>query len=172
VGTTVWQSTTRLARLSAILLSLAFGPANLVLDSQAPRPTPKPEPQPALGFIRNTDDFDGAGCSLWRLGDRTYTDGRYILLADFGERAVVNLGGRDTPLKLVGSSGANREHKKGDRLMYHYRGEGVNVVIKYIVTGVCAPDEESCEVTNYDAEITIATRSGKRTLRAHGICGS
>ena len=93
-------------------------------------------------------------------------------MADFGERAVVNLGGRDTPLRLVESSGANREPKKGDRSMYHYRGEGVNVVIKYIVTGVCTPDDESCEVTNYDAEITVATRFGKRTVRAHGICGS
>lgn len=37
VGTTMWQSTAGLVRQSAILLGLAFGPANLVLDSQAPR---------------------------------------------------------------------------------------------------------------------------------------
>lgn len=84
----------------------------------------------------------------------------------------MNIGGRDTALALVESSGAKRESKKGDRSTYHYRGEGVDVVVKYVVTGVCAPDDESCEVTNYDALITVATRSAKRTIRAHGICGS
>jgi hypothetical protein len=109
---------------------------------------------------------------LWLLHDRTYQGGRYLLLADFDERAVINIRGTDTTLKLVGSSGANREPKKGDHSMRHYRGEGVDVVVKYVVTGVCRPDDESCEVTNYDAVLIVATRAGRRTIRAHGICGS
>jgi hypothetical protein len=109
---------------------------------------------------------------LWLLDDRTRTDGRYVLLADLGEHAVMNIGERDVPLKLLEPSPANREKKKGDRSTYRYRGDGVDVVANYVATGICAPDDEACEVTNYDAVITVASRSGKRRVRAHGICGS
>jgi len=56
--------------------------------------------------------------------------------------------------------------------MFLYRGDGVEVVIRYVVTNVCAADDESCEVVPYDANVTVKARSGKRTIRAHGICGS
>src|SRR6266567_159673 len=98
-----------------MLAGLLFGTSSLVLNGQPPRPKPKPGRQPVVGFIRNTKDFDGAGCSLWLLHDRTYVDGRYVLLADFEEQAVVNIDGRDTALKLVKSVGANSAPKKGRR---------------------------------------------------------
>jgi len=62
--------------------------------------------------------------------------------------------------------------KKGDRTMYHYRGQGVDVVVRYIVTGVCAPRDEPCEAEDYDATLTVKATSGKRVVRVTGICGS
>ncbi len=162
----------RVIRQCAIIVGLTLGLSGQILYSQGHESSNKPERLPDVGFIRNTGEFDGAGCSLWLLGDRTNSRDRYILLADSGERAVMNIGGRDTALKLVRSTGGNSELKKGDRLTYRYHGEAVDVVVRYVVTGVCAPDDESCEVTNYDATVTVQTRSGKRTVRAHGICGS
>jgi hypothetical protein len=128
--------------------------------------------QPAVAFIRNAKQFDGAGCSLRLVGDRANTEDRYVFLSDFDGRAVMNIERRDKELKLVKSSGANRPPRKGDRSIQHFRGEGVEVIIKYVVTRVCAPNDEKCEVIGYDAAILVRTNLGERTIRARGVCGS
>jgi hypothetical protein len=128
--------------------------------------------QPAVAFIRNTKQFDGAGCSLRLLGDRAKTEERYVFLSDFDGHAVMNIDGRDKELKLVESSGANREPRKGDRSTRRFRSEGVEVIVKYVVTRVCTPNDEKCEVIGYDAVISVTTNLGQRTVRARGVCGS
>lgn len=106
-----------------------------------------------------------------RLGDKDL-DNRYIFLADFGTRAIININRRDVELTLIKSQDDHREPKIGDRSVYRYRGKGIEVTVKYVVTGVCAPENESCEVTHYDATITTVTPSAKRTIRAHANCGT
>lgn len=131
------QSNPRLVRQPTMIVGLALGLSDPTLYSQPPRSAAKLAGLPTVAFIRNADDLDGAGCSLWLLGDRTYTNDRYIFVADFGERALMNIRGHDTALRLVDSSGGNGEPKKGDRSTYHCRGGGADVVVRYLVTGVC-----------------------------------
>lgn len=133
---------------------------------------PQPKVLPVIGFIRNSTDFDGAGCTLWPRTDRKYADGRDLFRSDFDGRAVMNIDGRDRPLKLTASSEPKIKLKVGRRSMYRYQGDGVTVNVRYIVTGICKPDDESCEVTNFDAVVTVTTGSGVRRLEVHGICGS
>ena len=143
-----------------------------VLHGQPPQGPERPQHQPTIAFVQNGADFDGTGCSLWLNNDRLFKDKTRIFLRDLGDRAVMNIGGSDKALMLVESFGVKDELKKGSRSTYRYRGDAVEVVVRYVVTGLCAPNDESCEVVNYDAVVTVITRSGKRTLRAHGICGS
>jgi hypothetical protein len=84
----------------------------------------------------------------------------------------MNLDGSDRLLMLVKSSAPKGEPKLGQRSMFLYRGKGIEVIVRYVVTKVCAPDDESCEVITYDANVTVKAWSGQRTIRAHGICGS
>lgn len=154
-----------------ILLLAASGVPISLLRGQG-QSAPPPKVFPVIGFIRNSRDFDGAGCTLWPRTDQKYTDGRDLFRNDFDGRAIMNIDGRDRPLKLAASSEPKSKLKVGRRSMYRYQGDGVTVNIRYIVTGVCKPDDESCEVTNFDAVATVSTRSGVRRLDAHGICGS
>lgn len=125
-----------------------------------------------IGFIRNSTDFDGAGCTLWPRTYQKYTDGRDLFRSDFDGRAVMNIDGRDRLLKLAASSEPKGRLRVGSRSTYRYRGDGVTVNVSYIVTGICKPEDESCEITNFDAVVTVTTRSGVRRLEVHGICGS
>lgn len=163
----------RFFRKSAMTIPLVLGLSDVPLFSQSARPAAKPAHQLTIGFIHDTKLFyEEAGCSLWLLGDRPYSLRRVVLLSNFNGNAVINIGGRDTPLRLVDTTDTRSIPKKGDRTMYHYRGKGVDVVVRYIVTGVCAPDDEACEAEDYDATLTVKTSSGKRVVRATGICGS
>jgi len=57
----------------------------------------------------------------------------------------MNIGGGDKALTLVQSPEPEVESKKGRRSTYRYRGDDVEVVVEYVVTGVCSPDDEKCE---------------------------
>ena len=69
---------------------------------------------------------------------------------DFDGRAVMNIDGRDQPSKLAAWSEPKRRYEAG----------GVLVNVRYVVTGICKPDDESCEVPSYDALVTVKARSG------------
>ena len=125
-----------------------------------------------IRFVRNTSEFDGAGCSLWLPADHSHSDRRYIFISDLDDHAIMNINGRDVQLKPAGSTERKSEAKKGDRTIYRYRGDGVEVVVNYTVTGVCAPNDESCEATKYGAAITVTSGSAKRVVAAQGVCGS
>jgi hypothetical protein len=141
--------------------------------SQPSVPAAKAAVQPAVGFIHDTDGFlNNSGCSLWLLHDRTNSTSRYVLLSDFSDNAVMNIGGRDTALRLVDSTDAADPSQKGARSTKHYRGKGVDVVVRYTLTHVCSPTDEACEAEGYNATLTVQTHSGKRVVRAQGVCGS
>lgn len=100
---------------------------------------PQPKVLPVIGFIRNSTDFDGAGCTLWPRTDRKYADGRDLFRSDFDGRAAMNIDGRDRPLKLTASSEPKSGLKVGRRSRYRYQGDRVTVEVRYIVTGICKP---------------------------------
>lgn len=84
----------------------------------------------------------------------------------------MNVNGRDVHLVQVQGAEWKPETKKGDRLRFSYRGNGVEAAVDYVVAAVCAPDDESCEVTRGNATITVTSRSLKRVVAAQGFCGS
>ncbi len=132
----------------------------------------KQQSLPTIGYIRNSDDFDNnAGCSLWVSMDQSNDVNRHVFLSDFDGHARMNIGGRDIALILKKSSEL-KELKVGDRETHRYVGNGVEVVVDYVVTHVCAPDDESCEVWSINAGVLARNASGKQSVRAHGICGT
>jgi hypothetical protein len=143
-----------------------------LLIAAAESPMVAADRRPVIGFVEDGSTFDGAGCALWRAGDPAPGEKRRVFVGDFENRAAVHVDGRDRALLLIGSDEPKGELKKGRRSLYRYRGDGVEVVVRYVVTQVCAPDDESCEVVNYDAVVTVSTRSGTSTVQAHGVCGS
>jgi hypothetical protein len=125
-----------------------------------------------IGFIRDTGAFDGAGCSLWLAGDRTGSEKRYIFFSDLENQAVMNIDGRDVHLAPTGPSERPSESKLGGHARSSYQAGGLRVVVRYTVTGVCAPADESCEVTKYRATLTVTRGTAKRMVAAHGECGT
>ena len=155
---------------TVVALGALFLGFSAILSGQIAATRTSAKRELANGFVQNTREFDGAGCSLWLPSDRAYSSERRIFLSDLDNHAAININGRDTALMLVNFREPKGEAKKGDRSSYRYRGEGVEVGIKFIVSGVCAPDDESCEVIHYDA--TITSRPAKRVLVSQGLCGS
>jgi hypothetical protein len=80
--------------------------------------------------------------------------------------------GSQTLLELVESTEQKRAPKRGDRSTFHYRNGDISVLVQYIVTSVCEENDEKCEVTGYDAVVTVMSHARKRTVRARGVCGS
>ena len=99
--------------------------------------------------------------------------GKYVFASDYQEHAAMNIDGRDVKLKLVNSQELKLGFKVGDHSTFRYHGaDSYDVEVIYTVTGVCKPDDEKCEVTEFNAVITVTSGSASCSLPAHGICGS
>jgi len=96
---------------------------------------------------------------------------KYVFDADLGEFCRMNIDGHDVDLKMTGGAGMDRELKVGDRYSETYTGDGLKARIDYVVTGVCAPNDESCEVINLDATITVERNGSKQQIKASGLLG-
>jgi hypothetical protein len=125
-----------------------------------------------IGVVRNRDSFDEAGCSLQISADYKKHNERYIFLSDYEDNAVMNIDGKDTNLKLVRRREPKGDPKKGDRSTWNYSAKGTTVRVDFLVTGVCDPNDESCEVTYYDATIAVTRGNDKQVVKANGLCGS
>lgn len=154
-----------------ILCLVVVGICHPELNAQQPPRKPQGS-RLKIGILKNTDDFNGAGCSLWSLQDRRYLPGKYVFVSDYEEHAAMNINGRDVKLKLLNSQELKRGFKVGDHSSFRYQGDAFDVEVVYTVTGVCKPDDEQCEVDDYNATITVTSGSARQTLNAHGICGS
>ena len=140
-----------------------------------------------IGVIQNSDDFDGAGCKLQTPSDYQKGNGRSVFMSDYEGGAVMNIEGRDVRLRfasyderlanaarawILGLDSSTEEVRKGLRSVLQYRAPEVEVRVDYVVTKVCKPNDESCEVTWFDAKITVTKASSKRTVDTKGICGA
>jgi hypothetical protein len=121
--------------------------------------------------VADRQKFQESGCELLLPTDSRRSE-RYVFLSDFNSRAVMNINGQDVELSLVRSKESTRSVKKGDRSSFWYAGDGIEARVDYVVTGLCPPDDESCEVIYYSATIHLTTRFSKRDVKAYGVCGS
>ena len=91
--------------------------------------------------------------------------------SDFQNHASININGSDKILTLTKANEKAQEETIGERSTYWYAGGDVEVAVEYVVTQVCAPNDEKCEVTYYRAELTVSANHRKVKLSGHAVCG-
>lgn len=129
----------------------------------------QPADQLKLGYIEN-GDF-GCGCSL-SINKSDLRDRRYVFIYPMDGFAYINLNGNNLKLRMAAASPEiKREPKVGDRSWENWVAGNVKVRIDYTVTGVCAPDDEACEVTYYTSLLTIRSNGRKTVVKTVGLCG-
>lgn len=62
-----------------------------------------------------------------------------------------------------------RAPKVGDREWAIYAVGEVRVRVDYLVTKVCDPKDESCEVTYYKATLTVTRKSQRTAIKTSGF---
>ena len=154
----------------AISLSITFG-ASAILAQTASANQNGLNPL-KIGIVSNRDSFDGPGCSLQLPANYRKHNQRYTLLSDSEENAVMNIDGKDMNLKLVSHREPRGASKKGDRSTWTYSRVGIKVRVDFVVTGLCPPNDEACEVIYYDATITVTRGNNKQLVIVKGVCGS
>ncbi len=125
---------------------------------------------PKIGTIKKSL-VDGCACSLQLPSDYQRRKQDFVFLSDFADIVQMNIDGQDIKLKLVKETKAKGKAKVGNRHSEAYISGQTRVRIDWLVTEVCDPKDESCEVTWYSAVITV-NRSGQiQKVKALGMCG-
>jgi hypothetical protein len=124
-----------------------------------------------VGVVKDIGGIDEVGCSLQFPADYRKHNERYVVKSD-ENNAVMNIDGKDRMLKLVSHREPKGAPRKGDRSTWNYADKETKVRIDFVVTRVCDPNDESCEVTWYDATITVTRKNGKGVVNVKGVCGS
>lgn len=126
-----------------------------------------------VGILAMSSSADGCGCyfSFNKADDRAR---RLIFFAsheDSGNDAWMNIDGSDTRLSLVRETKPKGGIKVGSRFTSRYASGDVTVDMVRVVTWVCPPRDEGCEIAKYSTTFTV--RKGGRTqiVRAVGSCG-
>lgn len=114
---------------------------------------------------------EGCGC-YFKFPLESGDSERYVFFEDFSEKSpVMNIDGRNIRLKLISSTEPNRSKRKGERFNRTYGAGNLRVRINFVVTSVCAPNDEQCESDSYNATIIVTRRNQKRTIKVVGGCG-
>ncbi|MBS1811878.1 MAG: hypothetical protein JST84_27200 [Acidobacteria bacterium] len=124
-----------------------------------------------IGFIKNRGEFDGCGCSLWLATDRKQRESRLVFVDDLGETALMNIDGKDVKLPHLRHYERQAKLKVGDKSWWEYQKNDLKVRLDFVVTKVCPPKDESCEVTHYNAQLSVTRGAQKQILKTKGTCG-
>ncbi len=87
------------------------------------------------------------------------------------DTAWMNIGGRDVKLSLVSVQGRIGKDGVDTRSTERYATGDITVVGRYIVTKVCAPEDENCESTSYSVTFVVTKGRQSQTVKAVGSCG-
>ncbi len=114
-------------------------------------------------------NFDGCGCFFKFRGTRKNSP--KVMFAEFGQNnAWMNIDGRDVQLKLVKENRGESE-RVGSKWTRTIAVRDISVTSTYVATRVCAPNDETCESTDYDATFVVKKGGRSQTVRAFGWCG-
>ena len=123
-----------------------------------------------IGIVQNPDEFDGFGCRLQLAADYEKRNDRHVFASNVDEEAIMNIDGSDVRLNRVGfEAGAG---SNSSRFVDRYRKNELDVSVDLLVTKRCDPSDENCEVTLFDAVITVALGTAKQSVSTKGFCGS
>ena len=122
-----------------------------------------------VGNVKNTA-IDGCGCYFKFRGTNRNAE-QYMFSQGIGEKAWMNIDGRDVQLKMLRERNPGDRERIGSRWTRTFSAGDIAVSCSWITTKMCAPNDENCESTDYDA--TFVVKKGKRqeTVRAFGWCG-
>ena len=110
---------------------------------------------------------------------------RYIFSSSIDDEktAWMNIGGRDVKLTLekeTGLKGNEEGHgiisfqtkeRVGSRSRAMYASGDIKVTATYVVTHVCAENDENCESTDYDVTFVVKKGPRSQVVKAVGSCG-
>ena len=96
---------------------------------------------------------------------------KFILVAPMDDATYIQLNGQRVKLRLVAESKRRRRERVGDRAWETYSAGDVTVRVDYVVTRVCGPREEGCEVTNYRTTMTISRGKQRMVVKGLASCG-
>jgi eukaryotic-like serine/threonine-protein kinase len=148
---------------------LAPPPVSAMTPAAAPTPVVD---NSLVGIIRNAGVVDGCGCYFNPAAEQEPNSTRYVFLADMDEEnAWMNIDAKDVKLRLVGRTDAPGDLKVGSRFSRRYAAGQVTVSVESVVTRVCPPDDEGCEVTDYGSTIVVTKDNRTQTIKASGGCG-
>jgi hypothetical protein len=82
----------------------------------------------------------------------------------------MNIDGRNVELTVLRDE-ENKGVRVGYRFFQTYGSSNLRVRIDYIVTRICDPNDEGCEVTWYEATITVTRKGSSRRTGVLGVCG-
>jgi hypothetical protein len=126
-----------------------------------------------VGNIKNSSSVDGCGCySSFTKADSNAS--RHIFFASGegnGEEALMNINGRDVKLPLVSETNPKGKVKLGSRYTSRYQSGDTTVDVVKIVTWLCPPNDESCEVARFRVTLTIKKGNRSQVVQAVGECG-
>ena len=155
-------------RQTAIVIALVLVVSSITALGQ----NPKLSSSFRVGLIKDSRLFHEGGCSMQLPNDWNRHNDNYIFISDFDNRGFINIDGKDFTLRQESADEGQGRLHIGKREKYVFRGEGVEVVADYVVTWICPPANESCEVTHYDGKLTVTRGSEKQTIVVKGLCGS
>ena len=143
----------------------------LILATAKPAATPSPKPL-QLSVLKQGPD-EGCGCAFAK-SQKEFNADRFVADINESDQLRIGVDGVDRKCKLKEVSRHQQKHDEmtvGDTEDYLCKGDGFSVKMQKKITGVCAKDDESCEVIDYSLEldVTMGERKGHATLT--GNCG-
>lgn len=150
-----------------ILASLVVLVSSPTLIAQ-PKPTTMSQARLRLGYVKNGDI--GCGCSFAR-NQTDLRKRRYIYSESMDEPAYINVNGNNLKLYPVASSETDGAEKVGQQSWETFTAGNLKIRLEKIVTKICDPNDESCEVTYYEARIIVNSKRQKISEPLIGLCG-
>jgi hypothetical protein len=156
-------------KISAICL-LLFIMAIVVLGSV---PAQNASKRSFVGYVTDEAIVGGCGC-YFKFRRTPQKVDRYLFASSIEEdvTALMNIDGSDVKLKLVkGMEPKGTQERVGSRRRETYVAGEITVTGNYVVTRVCAPNDENCESTDYDVTFQVKKGSKSQLVKASGYCG-
>lgn len=154
-------------KLAVVTILLFISSLGMPLISTA-QSKPDTRSELKLGYVKNGEI--GCGCSF-SLNADDLRNRRYIFSEELDEPAYINVNGKNLKLEPVDFSEATDEEKVGQRSWKIYKAGDLKVRLDKVVTKICDPNDEACEVTYYNATMTITQKTQEVTVKLAGLCG-
>jgi hypothetical protein len=162
--------------MGSLLLSpkIAFSESSPPPSNPGKTSTPAVPQKTLIGNLKNPDVVEGCGCYFQTPPEEKKKNSKkYIYMSDLEETpAYMNIDGQDVKLKIDGTPPRLPDKvRKGFRYSRKYSAGSIKVQVDFVVTWLCPPKDESCEVTNYDAAISVVKGNQKQVIQTKGGCG-